>query len=61
MGIAMATARKLHQNAEAEAALNRVKNKPGFKDYLTGFSIERQKLNSDSWIEGFIPWDEMDH
>ncbi|MBY0282203.1 MAG: hypothetical protein K2W94_08650 [Alphaproteobacteria bacterium] len=45
---------------EAEAAKNRVKDKPGFKDYPEDFSIEPQKLNRDSWVEGFISWDEMD-
>jgi homoserine kinase type II len=40
--------------AEASAAIERVKNKPGFVDFQEGFHIYRSQLNQDSWTEGFI-------
>lgn len=39
---------------EASAAIERLKNKPGFVDYPNGFQIHPYKLNHDHWTEGFI-------
>ncbi|MBS7252810.1 DUF7336 domain-containing protein [Flavobacterium branchiicola] len=44
---------------EAEEAINRFKNKKGFKDYpIDCFSIDKYKLDEDNWSEGFITWEE---
>jgi len=40
-------------HAEAEQAIERLKDQPGFRDYLDAFSIEEYELNKDHWIEGF--------
>ncbi len=39
---------------DAEAAIERLKSKPGFCDYPTGFIIEEYSLNMDHWTEGFF-------
>lgn len=41
---------------EAEDALNRVKDKPGFCDDIKGFTVNSYKLNRDGWTEGFFTY-----
>lgn len=57
-----------HTMAEAEAAVDRLKDKPGFKDNprivdpekddnLSGFYLSQYPLGKDHWEEGF-GWDD---
>lgn len=39
---------------EAIAAVERLRNKPGFRDYPRGFQIHEVTLNRDGWTEGFV-------
>ena len=39
---------------EARAAIEGLKGKPGFRDYLDGFEIHETPLGRTSWAEGFI-------
>ncbi len=39
--------------AEAEAAVERLRQKPGFRDWPDGFAIDEYELGFDHWIEGF--------
>jgi predicted RNase H-like HicB family nuclease len=39
---------------EAKAAVQRVKDMPGFKDFNEGFQICPYQLNHDHWAEGFV-------
>ena len=39
--------------AEAESAVSRVHDQPGFRDSPGGFSVEEHELGKDSWAEGF--------
>lgn len=39
--------------ADAKAAIERVKDKPGFRDYPQGFNVYEHTLGKDSWTEGF--------
>ncbi len=43
---------------DAEAAIQRVKDKPGFKDHPEGFEICEYVIGRDGWTEGFISWEE---
>ncbi len=45
-------------HADAEAAIERLADKPGFKDYREGFQVLEYQLNKDHWTEGFISWKE---
>jgi hypothetical protein len=45
---------------DAENALARVKEQPGFRDHLNGFSIDEWKLNRTGWEEGFTTLDSDD-
>jgi hypothetical protein len=38
----------------AQAAIARLKNKPGFVDFPDGFQIHWRELGKDSWTEGFV-------
>jgi len=40
--------------AEARAAIERVKDQPGFVEFQEGFQIHPYELNRDHWTEGFI-------
>jgi hypothetical protein len=40
--------------AEARAAVERLKMKPGFVDSPDSFQIHPHQINRDSWTEGFI-------
>ena len=42
----------------AKAAIQRLKPKPGFRDWPDGFRIFTRTLNQDSWTDGFISSDE---
>jgi hypothetical protein len=37
----------------AKAAIERVKDQPGFRDYPQGFTAYEHFLDKDSWEEGF--------
>ena len=39
----------------AAAAVARLRDKPGFRDWPEGFRIFGNRLDEDSWEEGFIP------
>lgn len=45
-------------NGAAAAAIERLKDMPGFVDYPQGFEVSRYELDKDHWEEGFISWDE---
>ena len=38
---------------DALAAIERLRDKPGFAQTVEGFFYERYKLNEDHWTEGF--------
>ena len=38
---------------EAESAIKRRLEYPGFQDHPDGFSIDEYELNKDAWSEGF--------
>jgi len=40
--------------AEAKAAIQRLKDKPGFVTFPEGFQIHPYELNRDHWPEGFV-------
>lgn len=40
----------------AELAMERTKNKPGFIDFPDGFQILEDVLNRDNWVEGFVTY-----
>jgi hypothetical protein len=39
---------------DAEAAIERLRNKPGFRDAFDGFEIHEYVLGRDGWTEGYI-------
>jgi hypothetical protein len=39
---------------DAEAAVTRLEDKPGFKDTRDGFEIHEYVLGRDGWTEGYI-------
>lgn len=39
---------------DANAAIERLKNKPGFADFQKGFLVDSYELNQDHWTEGFV-------
>jgi hypothetical protein len=39
---------------QAEAAVERMKQQPGFREEPRGFSIDPYALNQDNWTEGYI-------
>jgi homoserine kinase type II len=41
-------------DGEARAAIDRVKDKPGFSDFPQGFEVCPYSLNRDRWTEGFV-------
>lgn len=47
---------KTHQ--DAEAAIDRLKGKSGFKDAVEGFEVHEYVLGEDNWTEGYVSWDE---
>ena len=40
--------------ADAEAAISRVSNQPGFRDLPKGFEVCEYVLGEDHWVEGYI-------
>lgn len=40
--------------AEAKAAIDRLKNKPGFVAFPQGFQVHTYVLGRDGWPEGFV-------
>jgi len=45
--------------AAAQAAIERLRTLPGFRDHPAGFEIGKCELDKDEgWAEGFISWDE---
>jgi hypothetical protein len=42
---------------DAQAAVSRLSQQPGFREHREGFHISRYELNKDHWTEGFIGWD----
>jgi hypothetical protein len=39
---------------EAKQAIERVKDKPGFRDYPDGFLLDCYEVNEDHWQDGFV-------
>jgi hypothetical protein len=39
---------------DAEAAIRRLEDKPGFKEARKGFEIDEYVLGRDGWTEGYI-------
>jgi hypothetical protein len=39
---------------DAEAAIERLKDKPGFRDALHGFEIHDYVLGRDGWTDGYV-------
>ena len=39
--------------AAAQAAINRLRYKPGFRNYPDGFEVSEHELDRDGWTEGF--------
>ena len=39
---------------DAEAAIERLKDKPGFKDAFDGFEVHDYVLGRDGWTEGYV-------
>jgi homoserine kinase type II len=42
----------------AQAAVERLRLQPGFRDHPDGFEASEYRLDQDNWEEGFISWDE---
>jgi hypothetical protein len=38
----------------AAAAVSRVKDQPGFVEYVAGFEVSAYEIDKDHWAEGFI-------
>ena len=41
-------------HADAQAAIERLRDKPGFVTFPDGFHIDRYELNRDHWTEGYV-------
>jgi hypothetical protein len=39
---------------DARAAIERLRNQPGFRSFPKGFKIEKYELIKDHWTEGFL-------
>jgi len=39
---------------DAEAAILRLRDKPGFREATDGFAIDEYVLNQDHWQEGYV-------
>jgi hypothetical protein len=39
---------------DAEAAITRLSDRPGFRDTLNGFEITEYVIGRDHWVEGFV-------
>jgi hypothetical protein len=40
--------------ADAKAAILRLRDKPGSRENATGFEISKYELNKDNWTEGYV-------
>jgi homoserine kinase type II len=40
--------------AAAEAAVERLRSQPGFRDYPDDFSIDEYEIDRDHWTAGFV-------
>jgi hypothetical protein len=40
--------------ADAEAAISRLRNQNGFRDWPEGFTIDPYRVGVDHWIDGFV-------
>jgi len=38
----------------ASAAIDRLKERPGFADWPAGFTIDNYEIDKDHWVEGFL-------
>ena len=38
---------------KAKKTIFRLRNKPGFRDHLDGFYIDKYEIDKDHWIEGY--------
>ena len=45
--------------ADAEAAIRRVKERPGFRDSMESFSIDEYQFGKDHWTQGYVSGDEI--
>ena len=43
---------------KATAAILRLRDQPGFRDWPGGFRIFHTPLDRDGWTDGFISWDD---
>jgi homoserine kinase type II len=41
-------------DVQARAAIERLRQQPGFCDYPDGFCIDAYELDKDHWTEGFL-------
>src|SRR5687767_1892191 len=39
--------------SDAEAAIVRLANRPGFREHPSGFHIDEYQIGKDHWVEGF--------
>ena len=39
---------------DADAAVLKLRDKPGFKDTLVGFSVDEYHMNRTHWEDGFV-------
>jgi hypothetical protein len=39
---------------DAEAAVERLKRQPGFREYPDGFHVDQYEVGKDHWTEGFV-------
>ena len=39
---------------DAEAAVRRLAQQPGFRDYQSGFHVNQYEIGKDHWSEGFV-------
>ncbi len=39
---------------DAERAVERIKQQPGFRDFPDGFCIDDYEVGKDHWTEGFV-------
>ena len=44
--------------ADAEAAVDRARQQPGFRDRPDDFHVAEYRVGEDHWTEGYISWDE---
>lgn len=40
--------------AAAQAAIERLRKQPGFRDYPDDFTIDAYEIDKDHWTEGFV-------